>query len=283
MTKHNGQERFEWWILERKTFGEISGILNQESDRRPWCQVIVNDPPMMPGNLNSRCRIRYVPFDRCLQDRIYYLDRSRQLETVVAGGIMTQIQWDGQTDTVPGGWEEAVQRAYTDQIEERDSNTLVALLAFTSPRFRGRGMAGTVIDKMIEIARARNFKSFILPLLPPSQFESDKIDVPMKELQTITRDDGLPYDYWIRLHKKKGATILNSSDYSHRFVMTLSDFHKNVSSAPIETSGDSVVMMDRDRVLGSNGKKMHQRIFADIERDIVSFNWGCVWMKYDLN
>ena len=282
MTRERNTNDFEWWLFERKTHGDIIKSLIAESESRPWCSVIAKDPPMMPGNLNSRCRLRFVPFDRCLQDRFYYIDGTGELEIVAAGGITTQFSWDGRDETIPGGWEESVQRAYLDQIENSEANTLVALLAFTSPRFRGQGLAGLVIDKMVEIAKTRNFSSLVVPALPPSQFEKDKIDVPMKRLSTLRHEDGSAYDYWIRLHEKKGARVIGGSDSSHRFAMTISDFNDNVSSTQLTESGDFIVTMDKDLVLGANGKNMHQRVFVDSDRDLVSFDWGCVWMKYDV-
>jgi hypothetical protein len=275
--------KFEWWHINQKTHLEILEIFHRESERRPWCRFFLDDPPLSPGNLNSKCRIGFVPFDHCVQNRYYYVDKSRVLEVLAAGGITTQIDWDSSPENLPEGWQGAVRKSYFDYKNRKNTpNTMVALLAFTTGRFRGQGLSGMMLSKMIESAQSLGYRYLIIPALPPSQFEKNKVSLKMKEVAELKRDSGEYYDYWVRLHVRKGAEIVGHCDYSHRFVLNLKDFSKNVSLTPIHTTGEHLVRMDQDKVLGSKGKDMWQLVYADIERNIVTFNWGCVWVKYDL-
>lgn len=272
-----------WWMIEKKTHAEILEVLSKEVKERPWAAYFLRDYPLNPGNLNSVCRIGYVPYERCIQDRYFYIDRSRNPEILAAGGISTQICWDYNPETLPAGWQGTVRQSYMDSISrERTPNTQVALLAFTLPRFREMGMSGKVLTKMCLNAQKRKYRYFIVPALPPTQFKKEYARTSMKEIASLRRDDGEFLDYWIRLHTKKGATIIGDCEHSHRFIFSLEDFSKYVSSDPIEATGEHLVRMDRDQVLGPNNKNMWQVVYADVERSFVTFDWGCIWVQYDL-
>lgn len=276
-------ESCDWWVIPQKTHREALEILRAEAERRPWCAYFLDDSPYHPGNLNSKCRIGFVPFDDCVQDRFYYVDTSRDPEILAAGGITTQIAWDADPAHLPAGWQGSIRKSYEDTKAGTRPDTLVAILAFTPNRFRGRGLSSVVLSRMIRNAREKGFKRLIVPALPPSQFEEDKVGLSMDEIAALTSADGRPYDYWIRVHAKLGARVIGSCETSHRFAYTLADFGRYVSSTPIAASGDHTVRLDLDRALGGNAKNMSRIVHADLERDLVTFRWGCVWVQYDID
>ena len=277
-------DALEWWLIERKTHEEILAVLREESAARPWAGYFLHDQPLSPGNLNSVCRVGFVPFRVCPQDRYFLVDRSRTPEILAAGGITTEIFWDGDPRRLPAGWQGAVRQAYGDARGEGPKpNTLVALLAFTVPRFRERGMSGRVLSRMCQMARDRGYRYLIVPALPPTQFEGRHVRTPIEQIAVLRRDDGEYYDYWIRLHTRKGAEVIGTYSRSHRFVFSIDDFAANVSSDPIERSGAHVVRMDRDAMLGPGRADMWQEVHADLDRALVTFDWGCVWARYDVD
>lgn len=272
-----------WWLIEQKTHPEILEILREQSRARPWVNYFLRENPISPGNLNSNCRLGFVPFDRCIQDRYYCVDRSRDPEILAAGGITTQICWDSDPDTLPSGWQGAVRQAFLDTgSKNRTPNTLVALLAFTTQRFRGKGVSGEVLSMMCHTGKKRGYRYLIVPALPPTQFRKEHVRTPIEELSTLKMEDGQPLDYWIRLHERKGAKIIGHCSKSHRFAVSLEDFSENVSSDRIESTGEHMVRLDKDSALGPDNKDMWQVVYADVERSFVVFDWRCVWMQYDL-
>lgn len=274
---------FEWWVIEQKTQAEILQVLREHVPERPWAAFFLNDHPLNPGNLNSVCRIGFVPFAQCIQDRFFYVDKARHPEILAAGGITSQFCWDSKPEHLPAGWQGVVRQSYVDaRSGGRIPNAMVGLLAFTVPRFRERGMSGKVLTKMCTLAHQRGYRYLLVPALPPAQFEKEHVRTPMEAISQLKREDGEYYDYWIRLHTRKGATIIGTCAQSHRFVFSLEDFSEQVSSDPITTTGEHVVRLDKDQVLGPNRKNMWQVVYADVERSLVTFNWGCVWVQYDL-
>jgi hypothetical protein len=278
------KDNFEWWVIEGKTHLEILELFRLEYSKRPWCRYFLNDNPMYPGNLNSKCRIGYVPFDNCIQDHLYYIDKSRNTEMIASGGIVTHISWDFDSNSLPKGWQGTVRRSFYDNKDpNKKPNTLVALLAFTPNRYRGKGFSRLMLSKMCAHAKSKGYRFFIVPALPPSQFEKDKVQLSMTEISNVKREDGKYYDYWLRLHAQKGAKITGFCDTSHRFILNLKDFSQYVSSTPIKNTGEHVIQLDRDKSLGINNKSMWEKVYGDIKRDFVTFNWGCVWMKYEID
>jgi len=272
----------EWWTIEQKTHDEIVEILKSYSETKPWVNYFIQDYPMYPGSLSSVCRIGFVPFKDCIQDRYYLIDKTRKFESVAAGGIVTQINWDHRKDPLPDGWQGSVRKSFLDAREGLEPNTMVALLAFTLSRYRKGGLSERVLSKMCVTGQERGYKYMLLPALPPSQFEENNVRLKMDEIIDLKRDDGKYYDYWLRIHTRKGAEIIGSCETSHRFIFSLKDFSEYVSSDPVETTGEHVIRMDKDLVLGNNSKNMWQLVYADIERSFVTFDWGCVWARYDL-
>lgn len=274
---------YTWWVIEQKTHLEILELLRQQSKERPWANYFLRENPLSPGSLNSTCRLEFVPYDRCVQDRYFCIDRSKQPEILAGGGITTQICWDFNPEHLPAGWQGAVRQSFADtNMKNCRPNTQVALLAFTTPRFRGQGLSGKLLSKMGSTAQSRGYRYLIVPALPPTQFQREYVRAASEEIAHLKREDGRPLDYWIRLHLRKGARIIGHCERSHRFAFSLNDFADNVSSDKIDATGEHIVRLDRDPAMGPTNKNMWQLVYVDIERSFVVFDWKCVWMQYDL-
>lgn len=278
---------FQLWTIARKTNPEILAILRQSITERPWAAYFCKESPLavMPGDLNTRCRLEPVPFDHCLLDRFFLVERDADggRESLAGAAISTHLHWDGDARTLPAGWQGAVRQSYLDSItRDRAPNTVVPLLVFTPGRYKGKGIAGRLVDEMCKSGQKQGFQYAILPTLPPLQFQKEHVATAMTELARLEREDGLPADYWVRLHLRKGAEVIGYDDRSHRFALSTGDFSAHVSSDPVRTTGYHVVRLDKDVSLGINRHNMWQQVYADIERDIVTFDWGCIWVRYDL-
>jgi hypothetical protein len=277
---------FSMWVIARKPNPEILKILSEQIDEHPWAAYFCHQLPTVisPNSMNSRCRREAIPFDQCIIDRFFYLNRDAGQERLAGGGVTTRIHWDGEPQTLPAGWEGTIKCSYRDSMSaDRRVNTLVGLLAFTTARFRRQNASGAVLNAMCKSGQEEGLRYTIIPALPPLQFTREYAGISMKELAALKREDGQPLDHWVRVHVKKGADVIGYCDQSHSFALSLSDFRKHISSAPITTSGYHVVETDRDVVLRLSRERGWQRVYADLERETVSFDWGCVWVRYDLD
>ena len=284
--KAKHENGFSMWVIGRKRNPEILSILRDSRDEHPWAAYLFHQssPTLISPNVpNSKCRLEPVPFDDCIIDRFFYVYRDSSQEHLAGGGITTRICWDGRPETLPPGWQGAVKSSFLDsRASDRPVNTLVPLLAFTASRFRRQNASSAVLNAMCRSGQEQGFRYAIIPALPPLQFTREYAGIAMEELAKLRRQDGQPLDHWIRVHLKKGAEIIGYCEHSHRFALSLNDFRANISSTPILQSGYHVVESDRDVVLRLSRETAWQRIYADLEREIVSFDWGCVWVRYDL-
>ena len=96
--------------------------------------------------------------------------------------------------------------------EGAEANVLCALVAVVDPRQQGRGLSGHIIGGMAEAAGRAGLECLIAPVRPT--WKERHPLVPLEEYMHWTREDGLPFDPWIRLHTRLGAEILAVAERS---------------------------------------------------------------------
>lgn len=105
---------------------------------------------------------------------------------------------------LPGGVDDVLARWFDEGLGG-DADVLCALVANVHGSRQGEGLSSLVIGGMREAARRAGFDQLIAPVRP-----TRKADYPLADLARYsrwTREDGLPYDPWIRLHYRLGAEL----------------------------------------------------------------------------
>jgi hypothetical protein len=69
-----------------------------------------------------------------------------------------------------------------------------------------------VIGAMAERAAAAGFDALVAPVRP--NWKERYPLIPIEEYATWTRDDGLPFDPWVRVHARMDATTLRPEPHS---------------------------------------------------------------------
>jgi GNAT superfamily N-acetyltransferase len=127
-------------------------------------------------------------------------------DTVVAGGWGVPIAWDGTPEDLPEGWDDALERAVRGSDEGREPDTISTMAAEVTAAGRGRGLGGTVLTALRERAERRGLTRMVAPVRPVLKARYPL--VPMERYVTWTREDGAPFDPWIRTHHRLGARVL---------------------------------------------------------------------------
>ena len=96
--------------------------------------------------------------------------------------------------------------------ERREPDTLSALVAVVDRSRQGRGLSQLLIRAMAGLARAHGFPALVAPVRPTWKDRYPLI--PMERYITWRRDDGLPFDPWLRVHERLGATLVEVCDAS---------------------------------------------------------------------
>jgi hypothetical protein len=83
---------------------------------------------------------------------------------------------------------------------------LCALVAIVDSRHQGRGLSGLIIGGMARVADQAGLECLIAPVRPT--WKERYPLTPLERYMRWKREDGLPFDPWIRLHHRLGAELL---------------------------------------------------------------------------
>jgi hypothetical protein len=148
------------------------------------------------------------------------------------------LAWTSDDGDLPDGWEDQFKRSVADERAGRSPDTLGALQIVVDPTRQGGGLSGLMVGAMRSIARQRGFGALIACVRPTLKERYPTI--PIERYATWTRDDGLPFDPWIRLHVRLGGRVVRPSPRSMVITGSLSDWEGWTDMAFPE-SGEYVV------------------------------------------
>ena len=141
---------------------------------------------------------------------------------VIAEGHTLPCAWDGTTDGLGNGIDEMVTAAFEAHEAGRSATALCALAAEIRPRFQGGGLANRMLEVMAELARDAGFEHLIAPVRPSLK---DRYPItPIERYVAWSREDGEPFDPWIRVHIRRGARIAKPIPQSMHIVGTVADW-----------------------------------------------------------
>jgi hypothetical protein len=141
--------------------------------------------------------------------RLQVLLYDKSLERLVARGRTIPFRWDGTLDDLPPGLDALGRRALE---EDGPATALSALAAEVAPDQQGRGLSRLVLRAMVAAGHQAGLAPFVAPVRP--QWKDRYPLIPIDRYATWTRADGLPFDPWLRVHVRMGATILRTEPES---------------------------------------------------------------------
>jgi GNAT superfamily N-acetyltransferase len=157
---------------------------------------------------------------------------------VLAAHNSAPLAWDGTDGGLPAGWEDQFERSVADHRARTPPTTLGALQIVVRPERQGTGLAGTMLQAMRANARAHGLAAVIACVRPTGKPAYPLI--PIERYAAWTREDGLPFDPWIRLHVRIGGRIVHPSPRSMTIIGSVAEWESWAGMAFPE-SGDYVV------------------------------------------
>jgi hypothetical protein len=144
-----------------------------------------------------------------------------ELETdrVVARGRTIPFRWDGTLVDLPRGIDAVGLRAIRDGVTP---TALSALAAEVALDHQGQGLSARVIQAMADSARQENLAPLLAPVRPSWKDRYPLIDI--ERYSTWQRDDGLPFDPWMRVHARLGGAVLRPEPRSMRITAPVADW-----------------------------------------------------------
>ena len=189
---------------------------------------------------------------------------------VVAAGHCILVFWDETIEGLPEGLDGVLERGFEDLDRGRPPTVASALLALIPHVHRGRGLSGVVLTAMKGVAAEHGLRALIAPVRPTLK---DRYPLTSMERYVMwERDGGLPFDPWLRVHRRLGAEFLKVAPKFMVIAGTISEWEEWTgmrfpeSAAYVVPGALQPVVMDLGRDLGSYEEPnvwMHHTIAAE--------------------
>jgi hypothetical protein len=106
-------------------------------------------------------------------------------------------------DLPESGWREALRTAMDD---DREPTLLCALQIQIARSRRNEGLSAVALAEMRRIGIAHGFADLVAPVRPTLKARYPLVAA--ERYAAWTREDGLPFDPWLRVHARAGATLV---------------------------------------------------------------------------
>jgi GNAT superfamily N-acetyltransferase len=142
-------------------------------------------------------------------------------DSIVGRGRAIPFRWDGTLADLPAGMDAVGKRAIGDP---GPPTALSALAAEVAEDHQGRGLSSRIIEAMAAGARRAGFTALVAPVRPSWK---DRYPLtPIERYADWRRPDGLPFDPWLRVHVRLGATLLRTEPKSLEIEAPVSDWEE---------------------------------------------------------
>jgi GNAT superfamily N-acetyltransferase len=171
-------------------------------------------------------------------------------DRILARARSIPVRWDGTVEDLPAGIDGAIARGF----DEGGANVLCALVIMVPRSVQGQGISRAAVEAMLELARRQGLEALIAPVRP--SWKERYPLTPIERYAAWVRDDGLPFDPWMRVHARLGATILKPEPESLRITGTVAEWEEWTGFVFPETGdyvfpgGLATVAVDREADVG---------------------------------
>ena len=158
---------------------------------------------------------------------------------LVAVGNCIPIRWDGHPQTLPDRGIDAVLEDGVSCLREGAAPTAAsALMIVVSPERLGHGISAQAIREMAKVVAGHGLTDLVAPVRPTRKDRYPLI--PMERYIRWRRDDGSPFDPWIRVHERVGGEILGPASAAMRVTGSVAEWERWTGMA-LPESGSYVV------------------------------------------
>src|SRR5262245_20211885 len=188
--------------------------------------------------------------------------------TLVSVGNAMPLPWDGTDDDLPAGWREQILRSAEALERGLPVDTLGAMQIAMRGDVRGAGLSGAMVGAMRAGAKAAGYRAVIADVRPTWKERYPLI--PIERHAAWTREDGLPFDPWMRLHARLGARVVRASPQALIVRGSVADW-ESWTGMDFPESGSYVV------------PRATRPIEIDRERDEGVYYDENVWIVHDVD
>ncbi len=186
---------------------------------------------------------------------------------IMAFGHTIPLSWDKDINVIPDDMKTLVEMGVKNYKEENSPNILLALAAVVSKDYTGRGLSFEVIKAMKDVAVMNNMRALIVPVRPTLKHKYPLI--PMSAYVEWNREDGLPFDSWLRVHKKLGGEIFKIAEQCMTIKGSVKDWEE-WTGLKMLGSGEFII------------EGALNPVNINIDKNIGEYADPCIWIKYNI-
>jgi len=189
-------------------------------------------------------------------------------DNILAVANTVPIFFDKQLEELPEeGWDWGVKKSVEDYKSGINPNILMGVQIVVNRKYHGKGLSSIAVKEMAALAERKGFSKLIIPVRP-----SDKHKYPLISMDDYilwNNEKGYPFDNWLRVHIKCGASIIKVCHQAMKIPGTIPEWRK-WTELDFPGSGEYVIPGALNPVL------------ADISRDEVVYIEPNVWILHKL-
>jgi hypothetical protein len=142
-------------------------------------------------------------FDEFAEYQILFCEPA---DTLIALGHTVPLFWDGTVDDLPSTMAGIIDCARLAWRNQSTPNTLSAPAAIVTASHQRRGLSTEILRAMRSLAEERDMHSLVAPVRPT--LKSSYPLTPFERYVGWKREDGSPFDPWLRVYWRLGAEFL---------------------------------------------------------------------------
>lgn len=134
-------------------------------------------------------------------------------ERVAAMGNSFPLRWEDSLENLPEeGWDWAFVEAVHQHKQNISPNMQCAIQVAIREEYQGQGLSTNVLYALHGVAEAKGFQYLIVPVRPNEKSKYPLISI--DDYITWKREDGLPFDAWLRVHARLGGKVIKTCHQS---------------------------------------------------------------------
>lgn len=146
-------------------------------------------------------------------------------EEMIVVGNSIPLAYDGSlSELSDDGVRWALQRGFADRVAGRAPRLQCALQIVIKETWQGKGLAGGAIEEMQRVGAAHGLDTLVAPVRPNLKHRYPLM--PMERYVGWRRDDGLPFDPWMRVHARLGARQIRVCPQGLKVTGTIAEWTK---------------------------------------------------------
>lgn len=177
------------------------------------------------------------------------------------------IHWSGKREDLPESIQKIIYRALDAKAGPNEANALVAFTANIGERHQGKGLSSKLLREVKALAANHGYSALIVPVRPI--LKSRYPLIPMERYAHWRREDGAPFDPWIRVHWRLGGEILKIEPDARSVSGTVSEW-EGWTGMRFPEGGEYIV------------PGALKPITINREEDTGVYEEPAVWVKHDI-